>query len=216
MESLITVCTFILICLIISIFFYDKLEPKWLRLFTWFLLFAIVTQVTGFVYSANYKKSNHFIFNIYILVQFIFYFGIFYKTFQTKNLKLIALIIGLVFVIYYWSIIIFKTSFFIFNSASYSLGSILTIICCLLYFVSLFKSEEVVNYFRIPMFWIATGLLFFFVGDFVYMSLMGYIVKHNLDTGGHIYRYIMVTLNLLMYGLFSLGFISNQLWKKAI
>ena len=216
MESLVIGCTFILVCLIISILSYKKLEPAWLRLFTWFLLFTILTQVTGFVYSFYTKKSNHFIFNIYILVQFIFYFVIFYKTFQSKNLKLITLIIGIVFITYYWFNIIFKTGFYVFNSAGNSLGSILTILCCLLYFVSLFTSEAVVNYFRIPMFWIATGLMFFFAGNFIYLSLMGYIVKHNLDSGGNIFRYIMVTLNLLMYGLFSLGFISNQLWKKMI
>lgn len=216
MQSLLIGCVFILISLIISIIFYKKLEPKWLRLFTWFLLFTIVTQVAGFVYSASFKKSNHFIFNIYILIQFIFYFGIFYKTFESKNLKLTTLIISFAFVIYYWLNIIFKTGFYIFNSAGNSLGSILTILCCLLYFVSLFTSEVVVNYFRISMFWIATGLLFFFVGNLIYLSLMGYIVKYNLDSGGNIYRYIMVTLNLLMYGLFSLGFISNQLWKKMI
>src|SRR5664279_4339666 len=157
MESLITGCVFILICLVISILFYRELEPKWLRLFTWFLLFTILTQVTGFLYSYYSKRSNHFIFNIYILVQFIFYFGIFYKTFQSKNLKLTTLIISLAFVIYYW----FNINFYVFNSAGYSLGSILTIFCCLLYFVSLFTSEAVVNYFRISMFWIATGLLFF-------------------------------------------------------
>ncbi|MEP6950664.1 MAG: hypothetical protein ABI863_15370 [Ginsengibacter sp.] len=179
------------------------------------MLFTIFTQVAGFVYSLYAKKSNHFIFNIYILVQFIFYFGIFYKTFQSKNLKLTTVLISFTFLIYYWFNIIFKTGFYVFNSAGNSLGSILTIFCCLLYFVSLFTSEVVVNYFRISMFWIATGLLFFFVGNLIYLSLIGYIVEHNLDPRGDFYRYIMVTLNLLMYGLFSLGFISNQLWKKT-
>jgi hypothetical protein len=216
MESLITGCVLILICLIISVSFYKKLEPKWLRVFTWFMLFTILTQVAGFVYSWYTKKSNHFIFNIYILVQFIFYFGVFFKTFQSKKLKLTTLLIGIIFLIYYWFNIIFKTGFYVFNSAGNSLGSILTILCCLLYFVSLFTSEAVVNYFRISMFWIATGLLFFFVGNFIYLSLIEYIVNHNLDARGNFYRYIMVTLNLLMYGLFSLGFISNQLWKKMI
>ena len=201
-------------------YFYFILQKAGTRLATAFYVVPVVyNSYTGsrfclFLYTL--KRSNHFIFNIYILVQFIFYFGIFYKTFQSKNLKLTTLIISLAFVIYYWFNIIFKTGFYIFNSAGNSLGSILTIFCCLLYFVSLFTSEAVVNYFRISMFWIATGLLFFFVGNFIYLSLMGYIVKHNLDSGGNFYRYIMVTLNLLMYGLFSLGFISNQLWKKTI
>lgn len=199
----------------VSIFFYKRLQPKWLRLFTWFLIFTLLIQLTGIAYSFYTKKSNHFIFNFYILIQFLFYFFLFYKTFEKQNLKIIIQLMAVLFVTYYFYNLFFGTGFFIFSTAGNTLGSILIIICCLLYFVSLFKSELILNYFRIPMFWIATGLLFYFVGNFIYLSLMGYIVKHNLDTAGNFYV-LLVTLNFLLYGLFTSGFLSNQLWKNGM
>ena len=198
-----------------GIFFYKKLQPKWLRLVTWFLLFTLLTELTGIAFIFYTKKSNHFIFNFYILIQFLFYFYFFYKTFEQRNLKSLTQLMAVIFVIYYLYNIFWGTGFFIFSAASNSIGSIFIIICCLLYFVSLFQSELNLNYFRIPMFWMATGLLFYFTGNFIYLSLMGYIEKHNLDTSGNFYMYIMVTLNFLLYGLFTSGLLSNQLWKNG-
>jgi hypothetical protein len=203
-----------IISLLISIIMYKKLNPVWLRLFTWFILFTILIQVVGYAYSHYYKKSNHFIFNVNLLFQYLFYFVIFYKTFEQKKIKLLILAGGICFVAYTLFNFIYKKGFYTYSTPSNTLGSILTILFCLLYFVSLFQAEEFINYFKLPMFWIATGLLFFFAGNFIYYSFIGYIIEHNLDKGGRIYWYIMVTLNLLLYCFFSIGFLSNQAWNK--
>jgi len=168
------------------------------------------------LYSTYTQKSNHFIFNFYILIQFPVYFLIFYATFEERRMKFLVITATVVFLIYHFYNMIFREGLFIFSTPSYTLGSVLVIVCCLVYFFNLLSSESEINYFRIPMFWIATGLLFYFVGDTVYMSLLGYIVKNNLDTEGRFYGYIMFTLNFLLYGLTTFGFVSNHVWKKKI
>jgi hypothetical protein len=106
-----------------------------------------------------------------------------------------------------------KDGFYVMNSPVYMVGSFLTILFCLLFFVSLFKSEGIVNFFQIPMFWISTGLLFYFVGNFLYLGFLDYIIANDLDKEGAIYRFITFTLNLLLYALFTIGFLSNQTLK---
>lgn len=204
----------VLISLLISIIFYKRLKPSWLRLFTWFLLFSMLISITGYFYSFYLKTGNHFIFNLYLLVQFLFYFGIFYKTFQTKKLKTFTLFVSICFLIYLLINFIFLDGFHTFNSLAFTIGSVLTILFCLLYFGALFNADGFINYFKIPMFWIATGILFFFVGNFLYLSFLNYILENNLDSGGNIYEVIIITLNLLLYCFFSIGFLSNQSWKK--
>jgi len=204
----------VLISLLISIIFYKRLKPSWLRLFTWFLLFSMLISITGYFYSFYLKTGNHFIFNLYLLVQFLFYFGIFYKTFQTKKLKTFTLFVSICFLIYLLINFIFLDGFHTFNSLAFTIGSVLTILFCLLYFGALFNADGFINYFKIPMFWIATGILFFFVGNFLYLSFLNYILENNLDSGGNIYEVIIITLNLLLYCFFSIGFLSNQTWKK--
>jgi hypothetical protein len=206
----------LLISLVTIIVLYKRLRPKWIRVFTWYMLFTQIIAIVGYQYSARFKESNHFIFNSYLLVEFIFFFCIFYKSFQTKRLKklTVALSIGfLIFTILSFLSVFEKNGFYVFNSPVYMVGSLITIIMCLLFFVSLFKSEGIINYFQIPMFWIATGILFYFVGNFIYLGFIDYIIANNLDKDGAIYRFITFTLSLLLYSLFTIGFLSNQTLK---
>lgn len=206
----------LLISLVVSIVLYKRLRPKWMRLFTWFMLFSEIVSILGYQYSDTFKTSNHFIFNLYLPIQFIFFFAIFFKSFQSKQLKKLTVALSIAFLIF--AILSFlsvfkKDGFYVFNSTVYLIGSLLTILLCLLFFVSLFKSEGIINYFQIPMFWIATGLLFYFVGNSVYLGVIDYIIAHNLDKEGAIYRFITFTLSLLLYTLFTIGFLSNQTLK---
>lgn len=205
----------LLTSIVVGVFFYKRLNPCFLKFFVWFLVITLLVQLSAQAYSQVTKKSNHFIFNCYIFIQFIFYLFVFYKTFEKRKLKLLTMVMAAMFVVFYLYQTVFEIGIFTFVAESNTLGSILVIVCCLLYFVSLFQAEEVVNYFRIPMFWIATGLLFYFVGNFLYLGLVNYIVQHRLDSSGNIYLYFIVVLNLILYGLFTAALLSNQLWKNG-
>ena len=204
-----------IVCLLTGIVLYRRLQPKWLRLFIYFLLLTMAVEVIATFYSQYFKKSNHFIVNIYLPLSFGFYFFIFYKTFETKKNKIICSITFIIYLLFFLCDIIFIEGFYSFNSYSYSLGSILIVFCCLLYFMWLFTSDRVMNYFKIPMFWISTGLLFFFVGSLVEMSLFKYMMNNHLDIDGRIYQFIMITLNIVLYGAFTISFLCNQVWKKT-
>jgi hypothetical protein len=203
-----------LICLLIIIIFNNKLQPKWLRLFIYFLLFTLASETGSILYSYFLKKSNHFIINIYSLVNFSFFFYIFYKAFEIKKIKSFIIFSFALFLLFSLINIIFIEGFYLFNVYTYSLGSIFIVWFCMLYFMYLFKSDKVINFFAIPMFWIATGLLFFYVGSLIQMTLINYIVKNHIDTDGLIFQFIMVTLNILLYGAFTVGFLCNRPWIK--
>lgn len=203
-----------LICLLVVIFFYKKLQPKWLQFFLYLLLFTLLVEIGSSLYSQYLKKSNHFIINIYLPVSFVFYFLLFRINLKTKKLKTFINIIILIYLLFCLLDIVFIEGLYFFNIYSFCLGSILIVLCCLLYFTHLFTENMLINYFRLPMFWIATGLMFFYVGNLVQISLLRYIITNNLDPGGHIYQVIMVTLNLVLYGAFIAGFLCNRPWKK--
>jgi hypothetical protein len=203
-----------LISVIAGIVFYKRLQPKWVQHFFYFVLFCLLVDVGAHYYSAYFKKSNHFIINIYMIVCFAGYFLIFHKIAETKKMKLILYIFFSIYLLFSLYDIFFINGFYFFNSYSYSVGSILIIICCLLYFMRMLTSDNLINYFRIPAFWIVTGLLFYFAGNLVQMSLFSYILN-NLDPGGKVYTMISVTLNIFLYGCFTISFICNHIWKKT-
>lgn len=195
--------------------YYKRLQPKWLQLFFYFLLFTLAIETVAALYSQRYQKSNHFILNIYLLINFCFYLLIFMKAFEKRSLKIFARATLLLFVLFYLADIIFIEGFYYFNVYSFCIGSVFIVLCCLLYFMGLLTSDKLVNYFTIPMFWISTGLLFFYVGNLVQMSLLKYIIDNRLDPGGEIYLFISVTLNVLLYGALTISFLCKQPWKKT-
>ncbi len=209
MINLDTIPSIISLLIIISV--YKKLQPQWLRLFLYFLFFSVVIDLTATFYSQYFKKSNHFIINLTLPVIFTFYFYIFYKAFETKKLRKMVYASFIIYMIFFFCDIIFINGLFFYNSYSYCLGCILIILCCLLYFMWLFTSEMLVNYFKIPMFWIATGLMFFYAGNIVLSSLMGSIIDHSLD---FIFYPISIILSIILYGALSIGFLCNKPWKK--
>jgi hypothetical protein len=213
MGFLIVGCITLVISIVLSFFYYRKLQPRWLQSFAWFLLFILIIQFVAYFYSYYTRKSNLFIINGINVIEFLFYFFVFFKAFNNKKLKQLAFAMALSFTLFFLYHIFFGAGIFVYDSASYSEGSVLIIICCLIYFYTLFQSELNLNYFKIPMFWISTGLLFFFIGSSIYDSLFSYIINHNLDPHGAFFKAIMITLNLLLYGLITCGFLSNQIWK---
>ncbi len=202
------------ISLVTVMLFYKRLQPKWLRLFLYFLVFTLAIEIGGAAYSHFLKRSNHFIINIYIPVNFGFSFFLYYKTFENKRFKTIIAAVSCLYILFFLFNIIFIEGFYSFNIYSFCLGSILLIICCLVYFTTLFTDDRLINYFSIPMFWISTGLLFFYTGSLVQMSLMEYIIKNNFDPDGFIYQLILVTLNILLYGCITVGLLCNQWTRK--
>jgi hypothetical protein len=203
------------ISLITVIIFYKKLQPRWLQLFLYFFLLTFLESVGGYMYAYFMKQSNHFIENIYLLISFSFYFFLFYRSAETRKYNLIIRAFFTIFLLCTFLDLFFINGLSYFNTYSSSVGSILIILSCLIYFTHLFTSDRLLNYFRTPMFWISTGLLFFFTGSLVQNSLIIYFIANNIDPEGRIYYFIMVTLNILLHTAFIISFLCNQIWKKA-
>lgn len=200
--------------LFLGFYFYKKLHPKWLKWYVWFLVITLLFEAGSYSYSHFLKRSNHFIFNTYIVIQFPVYFLIFYKSFRGFKFKTFAISALCAYLLYYLYNMLFAEGYFIFSSSSYTFGSLLVIACCLIYLVSLFFSEKEINYFKIPMFWISTAILFFFVGNSVYLSMLPYLNEHEIDSNGNVFSVIMGTLSILFYTLNAIGILSNQQWKS--
>ncbi len=202
----------ILIC--VAAFFINRnYNNRLLKIFPYYLLFTASVQLSGYLYSHFLKKSNHFIFNLDLLIDTGFWTLFFAFTYQSKKLKKVILAAGIIFLLY--AIFrLYQESFWIYNSVNDTISSVLITAYCLVFLAELFISDLFINYFSIPVFWICTGLLFFNAGEIVYLCLFNYIDSHKLDPQGKIYALLLTTLNLIMYGLFTVGSFSQKLWKK--
>src|SRR3954452_8660370 len=85
--------------LIVSFVYYDKLRPVQLRIVVWAMILWLIVEVTGHIYHEVANKSNHFIYNLYILPQYLPYFYIFYNSYVSPHLKKITIYTAFAFII---------------------------------------------------------------------------------------------------------------------
>jgi len=66
---------------------------------------------------------------------------------------------------------------------------------------------------QIPEFWVCTGILFFFAGTFFQMGLHSFLFRTNRELANRLYV-INHLLNILLYGLLTVGFLCKASQKK--
>lgn len=152
--------------------------------------------------TANVITGVEVIFEVFFINWF------FYKTLATNKHKII--IAGCTF---YTISCIFERTFFIdtgyyFASLSYTVGNLFILIYLILFFIELVNSDKLLNFKKLTVFWIALGMLVFYLGTFPFYGLYNELANDlNLFVP---LAWISTSLNYSMYLLFTIAFI----WGK--
>ncbi len=203
---------FELLSLIVCLVNYKKIKETPLR---WFLPFLaiIVTYEYGILSKWDFffiDKRNHWLANIISTLEILFYSFIFYQYINSIKVKKIILYSSVIFLLFTILNIVLIQGYNSFHTITYRIGSILIIWYLYHYFRQLLKTEEEIILVKYPMFWISTGLLFFFLGFFFYLSAFDFIAYQSIKTHAYLYKIIRFTLIIQMYAFFSISFI----WKQ--
>ena len=185
--------------------YFRKGIPVYLKLFIPFLLITLIVEVIGWrLYNENINTA--FLFNPFTAFEFEFYLYILYNIIRTKRAKRVILFILFIYPVLALSNIYFFIQPGTFHSISYSLGCLLIAGVCIYYFYELFHLPSSMNLVREPAFWICTALLFYYICSFPLYGLASFlytassIILQNLRT-------ILWTMNVLLYTLFTVGFL---------
>jgi hypothetical protein len=206
----------IFITIIFVVFFtgllkYRQIESKAIRRFVPFLAYTFVVELLAHLQLVSINGRNHWWYNIFTVTEFLFIGFIFYHELNSKHLKS-AIKVGLCLFLF---ISIFNIAFIQgwneFHTITYRCGSLLVILLCFFYFRQLLQSENKHHPFLIPMFWICTGLLFFYIGFFFYINIFDFIAYSKLKEYGALFRFISNFLNILLYSFIGIGII--QSWR---
>lgn len=95
-----------------------------------------------------------------------------------------------------------------FESLSYTVGNLAVLIYLIMFFIGLANSSHIINFYRQTTFWIALGMLFFYLGTFPFYGLYNELIK-NLKIFEPL-AWVSTTLNYIMYIFFSIAL----LWGK--
>lgn len=204
----------LLICLMASITsFFQRPSPLYLRLFPFYFFITILVQQIG-SYLSKHSIHNGLMYNAYSALELMFFFAVLRGIIQNRLTKLIVLIVLIVYpMVVLLNIFYFQTGGS-FHSMTYTMGSTLNVILCIIYFVELFQLPKAINLKSEPSFWICTAILFYYVCTFPFWGLVNFVNKapsillNNLMT-------ILLIINVLTYSLFTIAFLCRLRIRKS-
>ena len=179
---------------------------KWLPVY----LLIITALEIGYHTSITFNKRGiaSLIYEIEVPVEMFFISWFFYNTLGTKNRWLVF---AGVF-IYTISLIIEKVALnqpgYFFRSLSYTIGNLFILIYLIVFFIALVRSEKILTFKTSAVFWIAVGMLVFYLGTFPFYGLYNELAK-NIDLF-IAFCWVATSFNYCMYLFFTIGFI----WGK--
>jgi len=189
---------------------WQKYRGSILQKMTIYLAFIVLAEITGNLLGRfGFKQENNFLYSyIVIPVEFLFFFWFFYKTFDKKWQKNVAFVCVALLCcsMLYEKLFISINEKYIFHSFSYSICNILLLLLIIVYFIDFVKSAQILHFKRSPVFWIAIGLLVYYLGSFPLFAMSRYLLAINKHLF-NMYWHIQVILNCTMYFLFSIAFL---------
>ncbi len=199
----------ILLSCIIGFIYWESVKKSYWKFFPLYLLIVTTSEIARYLPIYGFKiESLHFLLINIIPIEFLFFFWLFYKNSQKKSHLFIGSAVYLIaFLIENIWADTMKSNYF--SSFSYSIGNIILLFFILEYFYRLMNSDRILNFKKERMFWVALGLLVFFLGTFPYFGLYNLMLSKYFSLLVS-YTWVEIFLNYAMYLLFAASFI----WGK--
>ena len=201
-----------LICFMASLtLFTRETTPRYLRLFTVFLLITIVVESGSAKLEADGLDIIP-IYNIFTAFEFEFYLLMIRFIVHSRRVKKIMLWLLLIYPVLVLLNVMFVQQGY-FHTYTYSVGCVLVVASSMYYFFEIFRLPTSVNLVREPAFWLCTALLFYYCCTFTCVGLWNQmdglpkVILNNVSN-------ILTILNFLLYSLFSIAFLCHIRIRK--
>jgi hypothetical protein len=201
--------------------FAQKPVPLYLRLFPVYLLLLMIEDLV-IEYTSQLGMHNNFILNTGSIAEFAFYFFVVRSVISNMKAKRRIFYTTIAFVLFAIFNLLFIQHNDLFNPINVAIGTVITAILCIYYFVELFQNPETPSLSKLTSFWIVSGTLFNAVLLFpIYtlISFMDTLSKANQKTSMIVFDHmdtIFVVISVLTYILYSIGFLCRIRTSKSI
>ncbi len=205
-----------LLAFVVSVIYFKYLKGsrwQWLPLF---LLLMVVTELTGRYMSKVLLTPNSPLFNITIPIEYLFYAFIFYSFIKFQSYKICAAIIFIAILLFTIINLSFFQNFNLIATNTLKFGSICMIIISGFALIDLLTTDYNLPIFKIPLFWMAIGVLIFNVGEFIYLSIFNLLLKNDWDKTATLFTSINSKLIYVLYGCIIICILCMKNLKKKI
>ena len=199
--------TVLLICVMVGVYYRKALVGSY-RYVLWLVIITLVlVESVGYYYLTFLHKVATWVFHIYQPIEYallaLYFYGIIR---QPQVRKVILITIPLVLVCNILNATIGQGIDKL-STYTFLLSAFLFCTWAVIYLWQIIQSPNESFILQNPNFLICTGVLFFYGGSFFQMGLTNYLTQTNPPMAEFFYQLINHLLNVVMYGLFTYGFI---------
>ncbi|MGN6435116.1 MAG: hypothetical protein ACTHMM_01235 [Agriterribacter sp.] len=198
----------ILIGLLVLIFSKKKLEKVLYKYLLFYLSANFIYESIAF-YLSKQSKSNYEVYNLEMITEVTFFLFL-YKKIALSKYAVAALNFAIsLFVSFSIINLAFLQSIEMFNTNTYTLGSFLLVFACTNYLYTSILKDEVRNPIFSLTFWISLGVLFCYLGNFLFLSNVNHLF--SIDEGMALrVQIISISVNTLLYLLIAVGILCSK------
>lgn len=195
--------------------------PVRYRYFSLFLIFTLFVEIFAMCwkyflhnsYFGNYSNSNIWIYNLYLIPEYLFYFFFFYGFLKHQIIKRIFIGVVIIYFLFAVTNLIWIQTFSNLNSFTIIPGNILVVLLSLSYFHQSLNDKEFIKQTSQPLFWIAVAVFIFFSGSLPYFIFMNSLIINNIPMAIALFN-ILLILNTFMYSLYLIAYLCKPHFQK--
>jgi hypothetical protein len=193
---------------------FKKKLPEHLFLFPFFLFFTLVVEFIGW-WLSEIPENNADLYNFSSLAASTYYMYLMLHMIHSRPAKKTILVMMSVNVVVSLGNIFFVQKLATFHTMTYSIGCLLIVVISMYYFYELFQRPNSIDLKKEPAFWIATGLLFFYICTLPILGALNYLFTFPDVIAGSVEQVISI-LNVLLYSLFTIGLLCRVSFKRSM
>jgi hypothetical protein len=188
---------------------WKKWKNNYFIVFPFYLTVISLLELAHFLlFKYHYRNAADIIYTIAPFLEILFISWFFYKTLSPKKRNITIAGAAVYIAAFVVEKTILKENTYYFQSLSYTVGTLFILIYLILFFTELARSKNIFTFKQLTVFWVACGMLVFYLGTFPFYGLYNELAK-DLNVFIPV-AWVATTLNYCMYLLFTIGFI----WGK--
>lgn len=187
------------IAIIIAVWKWRSIWDSYLRWFPLYLIFCGVIEYIGYTADTPFVTIAYTVYDVITYLLFTYYF---YEVLKKDRRVVLYGIMYIVILLISLMIEDIRAPLTIQSAA----GTVLILLVTITYFISLIRSDEVLNFASLPSFWVASGLLVFNLG---YLPITFSLNSSILPSEETLYG-ILAILAVVLYGSFIIALLCRK------
>lgn len=207
------------VTLLICALNYSKFTLTRYKLFLPYLLIIVLYELGNIykMFASNEHKSNVWIVNFELLFEYVFYSYFIISVHKAKKQKRIITLVSLLCVVFTLFDIFFIQGFMALSTIAILIqyGILITLVCRFFYIkLQEHDFDRDISLLHLPDFWVHTGLLFFFLAEFLFFASYTNMAYKKLHAYSLLFTVISTVAILILYSCLSISFVCFRRMKK--